>query len=144
MPVFNLGLQHMALERALMEPKFEELFKNAGSMRAAREVVKSIEEEAARHAAMEAWAKSVGEPIGLLKECFSWLHYCDRDVLVLPPASQAEISQLNLGGKKSYDICTDCHGRGLDVVTHGKAVQTGAAAKRLLDSVHLHLGRQNV
>ena len=41
-----------------------------------------------------------------------------------------EQSQLDLGGKKGYPICTDCHGRGLDVVTHGQAVRTGAAAKK--------------
>ena len=27
-------------------------------------------------------------------------------------------------------MCIECHGRGLDVVTHGQAVQTGAAAKK--------------
>ena len=35
-----------------------------------------------------------------------------------------ELSQLELGGKKGYPICTYCHGNGFDVVTHGKAVQT--------------------
>ena len=32
--------------------------------------------------------------------------------------------------KKGYPICTDCTGRGLDVVTHGQAVKTGAAANK--------------
>ena len=41
-------LQHMALERERMEPKYEELFKNAGSMRAVREVVASLESEEER------------------------------------------------------------------------------------------------
>ena len=36
MACFNLGLQHVALERALMDPKYEELFKNAGSMKKVR------------------------------------------------------------------------------------------------------------
>ena len=41
-----------------------------------------------------------------------------------------ELSQLELGGKKGYPICTYCHGNGFDVVTHGKAVQTGSASKK--------------
>eukprot|EP00966_Prymnesium_polylepis_P092976 2152481-Prymnesium_polylepis.1 len=91
MPVFNLGLQHVALERARMDPKWEELFKNAGSMRAAREVVKALEDADERRAATAAWAESIGWPIKLVEERFSRLVYCNENVRVLPPATTAEI-----------------------------------------------------
>jgi hypothetical protein len=91
MPVFNLGLQHVALERARMDPKYEDLFKNAGSMRAAREVVKSLEDADERQAAIAAWAESISYPIKLVEERFSRLVYCNENVRVLPPATVAEI-----------------------------------------------------
>eukprot|EP00966_Prymnesium_polylepis_P220192 5093853-Prymnesium_polylepis.1 len=59
MPVLNLGLQHMALERQQMDAKHEELLKNAGSMRKTREAIQAIEACDDRTAARTAWAASM-------------------------------------------------------------------------------------
>jgi hypothetical protein len=61
--------------------------------------------------------------VGKFPACCSWCGETTEARLV-------QLDQLDLGGKKGYPICTDCHGRGLDVVTHGKAVKTGTAANK--------------
>ena len=61
--------------------------------------------------------------VGKFPSCCCW---CGETAV----ARLVELSELDLGGKKGYPICVDCHGRGLEVQTHGKAVQTGAAAKK--------------
>ena len=61
--------------------------------------------------------------VGRFTICCTWCGETDAARLV-------ELSQLDLGGKKGYAICISCHGSGFDVVTHGKAKQTGAAAKK--------------
>eukprot|EP00966_Prymnesium_polylepis_P320358 7376731-Prymnesium_polylepis.2 len=80
MPVLNLGLQHMALERGKMDPKYEELLKNAGSMRKTREAVQAIEDEGERTAARGAWTGSIDEPRKLLEERFGRLFYSNQSV----------------------------------------------------------------
>ena len=93
MPVLNLGLQHMALERGKMDPKYEELLKNAGSMRKTRETVQAIEDEHERSGARNAWAGSMREPMKLLEERFGRLFYDNQSVGVLSPATAAEIKK---------------------------------------------------
>ena len=44
MPLLNLGVQHQATERLLMDPKYEQLLANEGSMSAIREKIASIED----------------------------------------------------------------------------------------------------
>ena len=75
MPVLNLGLQHMALEREKMDEQHEELLKNAGSMRKTREAIQAIEAEDGRAAARAAWAASMAAVINELQERFSRLFY---------------------------------------------------------------------
>ena len=93
MPVLNLGLQHMALEREKMDPKYEALFRNAGSMRKTREVVQSIQDEQERSGARSAWRGSMAAPIELLEQRFTRLIYDNQHVRVLPPATAAEIAR---------------------------------------------------
>lgn len=61
--------------------------------------------------------------VGKFPVCCTWCAQTEAARLL-------DLSQLDLGGKKGYAMCIECHGRGLDVVTHGQAVQTGAAAKK--------------
>ena len=61
--------------------------------------------------------------VGKFEICCTWCGETDASRLV-------DLTTLELGGKKGYSICTDCHGRGFDVVTHGQAIKTGAAAKK--------------
>lgn len=93
MPVLNLGLQHMALERGKMDPKFEELLKNAGSMRKTRETVQAIGDEQERLSACNAWKDSMSCPIKLLGDRFNRLFYNDQQVKVIPPATAADIKK---------------------------------------------------
>jgi hypothetical protein len=83
MPVLNLGLQHMALERGKMDTQHEELLKNAGSMRKTREAIQAIEVENDRAAARAAWAASMASVINELKERFSRLFYNGENIRVL-------------------------------------------------------------
>eukprot|EP00966_Prymnesium_polylepis_P005206 119850-Prymnesium_polylepis.1 len=76
-----------------MDPKYEELLKNAGSMRKTREAIQAIEDEDERSAALAAWAASMAEPIKLLEERFGRLFYSDQSVGVLSPATAAEIKK---------------------------------------------------
>ena len=56
--------------------------------------------------------------VGKFPTCCSWCGETTEARLV-------QLDQLDLGGKKGYPICTDCHGRGLDVVTHGCMLALG-------------------
>ena len=88
--------------------------------------------QTAEHRPSDRVGAAISDPVGAgfsLGYAFAVLNFSAPVVgCVRPP--MVELSQLDLGGKKGYDICTDCHGRGLDVVTHGKAVQTGAGSKK--------------
>ena len=88
--------------------------------------------QTAEHRPSDRVGAAISDPVGAgfsLGYAFAVLNFSAPVVgCVRPP--MVELSQLDLGGKKGYDICTDCHGRGLDVVTHSKAVQTGAGSKK--------------
>ena len=75
--------------------------------------------------------------VGKFPACCCWCGETNAERLV-------DLSQLDLGGKKGYPICTNCHGRGLDVQTHGQAVKTGAAAQKAKGKGRAaqHKGRQ--
>ena len=54
--------------------------------------------------------------------CCSWCGTTD-------PLELVDLKTLDLGGKHGYDICQACKTEGYEVVTFGKAVKTGGAAK---------------
>ena len=95
MPLFNLAMQHQSTERLKMDPKYEELFANEGSMSAIREKIASIKDPSEREAAAAAWLASLhgpGSPIELLEKRFGRLNYTDRQIKIQPVATSEEIA----------------------------------------------------
>lgn len=98
MPLLNLGMQHQATARLRMDPKFEDLFANEGSMSAVRAKIDSIEDASERQAAEAAWLASLhgsGGPIELLQQRFGRLIYTDRTLKIQPVATSEEIAAMH-------------------------------------------------
>ena len=98
MPLLNLGMQHQSSERLKMDPKYETLLANEGSMSAIREKIASIENESEREAAVAAWVASLhgpGGPIEQFEQRFSRLQYTDRTVKIQQAATADEIAAMH-------------------------------------------------
>ena len=98
MPLLNLALQHMATERLRMDPEFEALLANEGSMSAIREKIASIQDAAKRKAAEDAWLASLhaqGSPIAQLEKRFRRLVHTSRPVKIQPVATAEDITAMH-------------------------------------------------
>ena len=71
MPLLNLGLQHQASERLKMDPKFEALLANEGSMSAIRVKLASIADAGELKAAAAARRHSFDGPGGISFDGYS-------------------------------------------------------------------------